>query len=74
MPQPSKVVNPFYVLLVLAGCAFAITASAYGVMTVRQLHRSRADVSPSDDRFMELVDRLSATCRSIWALTSSIRR
>ena len=56
MPQPSKVVNPFYVLLVLAGCAFAITASAYGVMTVRQLNRSRTDVSPADDRFTELMD------------------
>ncbi len=57
MPQPSKFVNPFYVLLVLAGCAFDITASAYGVMTVRQLHRSRAAVSPSDDRFIELLDK-----------------
>ena len=56
MPQPSKVVNPFYVLLLLTACAFAITASAYGVMIVRQLNRSRAAVSPTDDRFTELID------------------
>ena len=57
MPQPSKVVNPFYALLVLSGCAFAITASAYGVMTARQLHPSREAVSPTDDRFNELIDK-----------------
>jgi hypothetical protein len=33
-------VNPFYVLLVLAGVAFAITACAYGVMAVKQMHAS----------------------------------
>ncbi len=33
--------NPFYVMLLLAGIAFAITACAYGVMTVRQLNASR---------------------------------
>lgn len=37
-PQP---VNPFYVLLLISGVAFAITACAYGVMTVRQLNASR---------------------------------
>lgn len=42
-----KPINPFYLMLLFAGCAFAITACAYGVMTVRQLHSSRA---PSYDR------------------------
>ncbi len=27
--------NPFYVLLIVAGIAFAVTASAYGVMTLK---------------------------------------
>jgi hypothetical protein len=36
--------NPFYVLLVIAGIAFAITACAYGVMTFAEL---RAGVSPA---------------------------
>jgi hypothetical protein len=30
--------NPFYVLLVIAGVVFCVTASAYGVMTVKGLH------------------------------------
>lgn len=30
--------NPFYVLLVIIGVAFCITACAYGVMTVKKLH------------------------------------
>ncbi len=30
--------NPFYVLLTLVGIAFCLTAFAYGVMTVRDLH------------------------------------
>ena len=36
MPQ-QKPVNPFYVALVPAGIVFAVTACAYGVMTVRGL-------------------------------------
>jgi hypothetical protein len=33
----SKPTNPFYVLLVLAGVAFAVTACAYGVMAFTEL-------------------------------------
>ena len=29
--------NPFYVLLVVVGCAFAVTAVAYGVMAIVEL-------------------------------------
>ena len=36
-----KNINPFYILLLLSGAAFAITAMAFGVMTVRSLHASR---------------------------------
>lgn len=66
-----KHVNPFYILLVIAGAAFAITAFAYGVMTVRQLQASRmagydppADASEKslyasadNDRFSEIVSK-----------------
>ena len=41
MPQP-KPINPFYILLVVVGVVFAITACAYGVMTVRGLDPHRA--------------------------------
>lgn len=72
--KPKKPINPFYLLLLMAGCAFAITACAYGVMTVRQLHNSRAgyylpkdlndsSTSPSagSEQFNDLVDRLGPT-------------
>ena len=39
--SPKKNINPFYVLLLLSGTAFAITAMAFGVMTVRGLQASR---------------------------------
>jgi hypothetical protein len=52
MISKRKPFNPFYILLLLAGIAFAITACAYGVMTVRQLSASR--VSGYDfDRYGE---------------------
>ena len=40
--QKRKRVNPFYVLLVVAGLAFSLTACAYGVMAVRQLHAANS--------------------------------
>ncbi|HTN76609.1 MAG TPA: hypothetical protein VL096_15220 [Pirellulaceae bacterium] len=35
MAAPQKHINPFYVILVVLGVVFAITACAYGVMTVK---------------------------------------
>lgn len=62
-----KPANPFYILLLFAGVAFAITACAYGVMTVRQLQQGRmarritADVPAGGESFNELVDRHGPT-------------
>lgn len=42
--------NPFYVLLLVVGTMFALTASAYGVMTVRMSH---PHVISSGDRFFD---------------------
>lgn len=42
MPQ-KKPFNPFYAALVVVGVVFAITACAYGVMTVRLLDPRLAD-------------------------------
>jgi hypothetical protein len=47
MPRKSAV-NPFYVLLVIVGSAFCVTAFAYGVMTFRAAHGTAA--SRSADR------------------------
>jgi len=37
MPKRKQFTNPFYVLLILAGLAFLVTACTYGVMTYRTL-------------------------------------
>ena len=51
MPQ-DKPFNPFYPALVVVGTAFAISACAYGVMTVRKL-----DPMAGDDRgLVEFLD------------------
>lgn len=36
MRRSKKSANPFYALLLIAGLAFAITATAYGVMAFRE--------------------------------------
>lgn len=58
-----KRTNPFYVLLLVAGCAFSITACAFGAMTVRELGQSRIPRTSIDEMpqggedFNELVDK-----------------
>lgn len=57
-----KPFNPFYVLLILVGIAFCITACAYGVMTVRGLHDGAAmganvSTTESGERLMEWLDK-----------------
>jgi hypothetical protein len=42
MPLLRRGTNPFYVLLVITGTVFAVTACAYGVMTVKHLHGGSA--------------------------------
>jgi hypothetical protein len=42
MPRSKKSANPFYVLLVIAGVTFAITATAYGVMAFRDAQPATA--------------------------------
>lgn len=44
-----KPINPFYVVLVIVGAAFAITASAYGVTAMRALRTDSASATaPSE--------------------------
>ena len=56
-------INPFYVLLVLAGAVFCVTACGYGVMAVRQLHAVPPDVAavPSGEGFLEWMDQHGPT-------------
>ncbi len=48
--------NPFYILLVLAGIAFTVTASAYGVMTVRGLRPASRTTAPADQGLLDFLD------------------
>lgn len=58
MLSRKKRVNPFYVLLVIAGVAFCLTACAYGVMAVKELHAPRATAAQiaADSQFVALMD------------------
>jgi hypothetical protein len=60
MPQP-KARNPFYALLVAVGVAFALTACAYGVMTVRGLDPHAAD----EEGLVGLMDRHGLTIMAV---------
>ena len=56
-------VNPFYVLVTLAATAFCVTACAYGVMAVKQLHAAQpaAQTRLEDDHFVTWMDRHGAS-------------
>ena len=56
--KPRKAVNPFYILLVVVGVAFAVTACAYGVMTVKMLHPEQvAELPEGEGGLLEFLDR-----------------
>jgi hypothetical protein len=43
VPRSKKFANPFYSLLLVAGIAFALTATAYGVMAFREARPAAAE-------------------------------
>jgi hypothetical protein len=57
-----KSINPFYLLLMVAGTAFALTACAYGVMSVKMLNPAGVG-SESESRqfFVRFMDEHGAT-------------
>lgn len=62
MSSKKKAFNPFYPLLVVAGLAFAITACAYGVMTVKMLQPAGAEeVREADAGLLVFLDRYGMT-------------
>ena len=67
MNQRKKRVNPFYVVLVIAGVAFVVTACAYGVMAVKQMHVSYVPVEQvqADASFVGFMDEHGATVMMI---------
>jgi hypothetical protein len=52
--------NPFYVLLVLAGAVFCVTACAYGVMAFRDVRGGAAVVENDSGGLMGFLDRHGA--------------
>lgn len=59
MRRSEKFANPFYVLLVIAGVSFALTAFAYGVMTVRANAAVRTAAESPAPRQHPLMDWLN---------------
>lgn len=51
MPKP-KAINPFYILLVIVGLVFAITAFAYGVMAFAAMKQAPT----AESRLFEFLD------------------
>jgi len=47
MKRSHKFANPFYSLLLVAGIAFALTATAYGVMAFRESRPADVENEPS---------------------------
>ena len=47
MARQREAFNPFYVVLIVAGIAFAVTACAYGVMTFVSLRAAEAGQNPA---------------------------
>lgn len=56
MAKHKEPVNPFYILLVLTGLVFCVTASAYGVMAVRGLYPEENEISESGRRMLVWLD------------------
>lgn len=58
MAKNKEPTNPFYVLLVIVGAVFAITACAYGVMAFRAVAAQHAaEASPSGEGLMQFLDK-----------------
>lgn len=61
MPRNDKFANPFYGLLLIAGIAFAVTATAYGVMAFRDARPpaagAAANSAPAEHPLMAWMSR-----------------
>ena len=58
MASQPKPTNPFYIVLLIAGVLFVVTACAYVVMTVKARDTNASgQENPSSKRFVEIVDR-----------------
>jgi hypothetical protein len=52
-----KGINPFYILLVVLGISFTLTACGYGVLMVRAVRPAGGDTSPAGTALLAFLDR-----------------
>lgn len=67
MRRKKQFANPFYVLLVLSGVAFALTACAYGVMTIVSLRAAESPdtIATGNSPLVAFMDRHGGTLLAI---------
>ena len=69
MAKPKESVNPFYVLVVLLGVAFVVTAFAYGTMAYRAV--AHTEEGPG---LMSLMDEHGVTSMAVEIVTTCATR
>ena len=57
MPRKRSAINPFYALLVVFGIAFAVTACAYSVMTLKAVRPGDAQESTGGTALLAFIDQ-----------------
>lgn len=57
--------NPFYVLLVVLGIAFALTACAYSVMTLKAVRQAEDAAPAGGARLLEFLDEHGALLMAV---------
>jgi hypothetical protein len=67
MARTHKYINPFYGLLIPVGVAFVISASAYGVMAVRDTSRSASGEPKEQTGLLGFMDR-----QGVWVLGTEV--
>lgn len=65
MPRRRSSVNPFYVLLVLAGIVFSVSACAYGVMAWRAIRVGPAAAEQSATGLLVFLDQYGGTLLAV---------
>lgn len=58
--KPAGRTNPFYVLLVIAGIVFCVTACAYGMMAVRGVKATRSTEQQPEEGLILFLDKHGA--------------
>lgn len=60
MASKRSAINPFYVLLVILGIAFALTACAYSVMTLKAVRQPAGPEAGGGAALLEFLDQRGA--------------